>query len=285
MFSSSVDAFLARREPRVKTRRRLDNDPTCCVLAAFPSSECKAAVTCKDASAGACCGWAHGTPLTLSLPVDSVRLILALDSLLAWLQYPFSDDTSGRTPAHFLIMPPTTRTRQPTARTASSSKSKPPSVSPDELADKLATKLTISNPKGKAKAKDPTPADRKGTAMRAVNAASKSLSVVLETGWKASEAKTSDRTTASSVTKHAATARNDLVTLRALDPGQVDVERAASSIVGKLVGLEMVSLLLSFYAPSHFRCSIVPPLDSCKTCTPLLSRSTTPPSRLQAPRP
>ncbi|KAI0324727.1 hypothetical protein GY45DRAFT_1357090 [Cubamyces sp. BRFM 1775] len=74
--------------------------------------------------------------------------------------------------------------------------------------------------------------------MRTINAASKSLSAIAESGWKASQAK-SDRTTATSATKHAAIARKELSILRELNPGEVDVERAASSIVGKLIALEM----------------------------------------------
>ncbi|EIW51672.1 separase [Trametes versicolor FP-101664 SS1] len=74
--------------------------------------------------------------------------------------------------------------------------------------------------------------------MRNVNAASKSLSAVAESGWKASDAK-SDRTTAASAVKHAASARKELNVLREFSPGEVDVERAASSVVGKLVSLEM----------------------------------------------
>ena len=141
-------------------------------------------------------------------------------------------------------MPPATKIRQPTTRmtrTASSSKSKPlSSTSPDDLADKLATTLTISDSKGKRRAAAPTPEERKANAMRAVNLASKSLSAILESGWKASEAKPADRTTASTITKHAAAARKDLTLLRELSPGEVDLERAASSIVGKLISLEMV---------------------------------------------
>ncbi|KAI0747689.1 peptidase family C50-domain-containing protein [Daedaleopsis nitida] len=152
-------------------------------------------------------------------------------------------------------MPPL-KARQPVGRTTkatSSSRSKTASTSPDELADKLATKLTISDSKGKAKALELTPDERRANAMRAVNAASKALSNILDSGWKASEAKSTDRTTVASVTKHAAAARKYLDTLRHSSPGEVDVERAASSIVGKLSGLEMynaaLGLLQDMYTP------------------------------------
>ncbi|TBU57165.1 peptidase family C50-domain-containing protein [Dichomitus squalens] len=75
--------------------------------------------------------------------------------------------------------------------------------------------------------------------MRAVNAASKSLSTLLDSGWRMSQSDTSDRPTTASATKTATSARKDLTTLRNLCPGQVDIERAASSIIAKLITLEM----------------------------------------------
>ncbi|KAL7283883.1 hypothetical protein ACG7TL_001154 [Trametes sanguinea] len=142
-------------------------------------------------------------------------------------------------------MPPAAKTRTTTSRltrTASSTKSSKSAslASPDELADKLATKLSISDSKGKAKDVERTPQERKANAMRVVNSASKSLSAVAESGWKASQAN-SDRTAAASAVKHATTARKELNLLRELSPGDIDVERAASSIVGKLIALEMYS--------------------------------------------
>ena len=76
--------------------------------------------------------------------------------------------------------------------------------------------------------------------MRPVNAASKSISALIDSAWKASQSKTSDRATTASATKTAASARKDLTTLRQLTSREVDIERAASSIVGKLISLEMV---------------------------------------------
>ncbi|KAH9920568.1 uncharacterized protein BXZ73DRAFT_104695 [Epithele typhae] len=103
-------------------------------------------------------------------------------------------------------MPPKTYPTPSRSTRTTKSAAAPVALSTDDLADKLATKLTISN--GKAKANLPvelTLEERKAGARRAVNAASKSLSAVLETGWKTgSEAKpTVDGTTATSVTKHA----------------------------------------------------------------------------------
>ncbi|PIL26880.1 hypothetical protein GSI_11060 [Ganoderma sinense ZZ0214-1] len=155
-------------------------------------------------------------------------------------------------------MPPSSNARKTATRSAPT-KTKPANhLSPDDLADNLANKLTISDPKGKAKAvsSESTPQDRQAAAMRAVNGASKSLSAVIESGWKASQSKTSDRTTAASATKAATSARRDLTTLRALGPGNVDIERAASSLIAKLITLEMYNAALGLLQDMH------PPLIS-----------------------
>ena len=88
-------------------------------------------------------------------------------------------------------MPPSLKTRQITTRATNSASTRTKSthdVSPDDLANNLANKLTISDPKGKAKAftAEAHPQDRQAAAMRAVNAASKLLSAVIDSGWKAS---------------------------------------------------------------------------------------------------
>ncbi|KAI8971333.1 peptidase family C50-domain-containing protein [Trametes punicea] len=140
-------------------------------------------------------------------------------------------------------MPFAAKTRTASTRTARAASATKPSkssstLSSDDLAEKLATKLTISDFKGKAKDVITTSHEREAAAMRAVNLASKSLSVVAESGWKASQAK-ADRTTAATAVKDAAIARKELAVLRELSPGEVDIERAASSIAGKLIALEM----------------------------------------------
>lgn len=93
--------------------------------------------------------------------------------------------------------------------------------------------------------------------MRTVNAASRSLSGIVDSGWKYTTSEktkpspTQGRlkkpsvqvdTNAAEVEKLAASAKNDLAILRELRPGNIDIERAASSIVGKLISLESVSL-------------------------------------------
>ena len=119
-----------------------------------------------------------------------------------------------------------------TRRTASRQPSKslknvPTSV--DQLAGDLATKLAIGNPESKL------------SAMLSVNAASQDLSRVIQSGWKKSSS--SSKTTLQSTTLSASAAVKHVALLRNLCPDDVDVERAAASILGKLVALEMVSLL------------------------------------------
>lgn len=117
--------------------------------------------------------------------------------------------------------------------------------SSEVLVEELKTKLTIT-PKSK------TVEEQSLDAMRSVNGASKSLSGIIESGWtilssrnapsaprKASKASASVPTI-SVVTEHYTTAKASLQTLRRLRPRNLDVERAASSMVSKLINLEMV---------------------------------------------
>jgi separase len=88
-------------------------------------------------------------------------------------------------------------------------------------------------------------------AMRAVNAASKNLSMIVETGWKSSgsgEPSSSKKsgflqsgTTVTDVEQYSKSIREGLRTLREHRPGDMDVERAACSAAGKLITLESVS--------------------------------------------
>jgi separase len=118
------------------------------------------------------------------------------------------------------------------------------------LAKDLANDLTIgSRSSGKTKE------ERCMAAMRVVNSGSKSLSGVIESGWKASSAPAQRNSGSkfqdhgSTATKHAIKTRQALNALRELKPGDVDVERASSSFIGKLVTLEMVhGLFLSIYS-------------------------------------
>jgi separase len=72
--------------------------------------------------------------------------------------------------------------------------------------------------------------------MHAVNEASQKLSTAVQAGWKVSSGGPRGKTmlsAADSVATH-------LEELRDMCPGDVDVERAASSVIGKLIAVEMV---------------------------------------------
>ena len=112
----------------------------------------------------------------------------------------------------------------------------------EDLADALATKLTISGSKGKQKAapKVISEDDLRISAMRSVNSASQELSNVVRSGWKKSLSNFS-KTTLSNAESSALTAEENLCVLRRICPQDMDVERAAVSVLGKLVTLDMVS--------------------------------------------
>lgn len=110
-------------------------------------------------------------------------------------------------------------------------------MSTDKLARQLASRLTISNNKGKQKASaTPTQDEIRVCAMKAVNSASQALSTVVQSGWKKSSGKASPPSVATSV----AAAVKNLSVLRQICPDDVDIERAAMSLLGKLVALELV---------------------------------------------
>ncbi|EMD38775.1 hypothetical protein CERSUDRAFT_92811 [Gelatoporia subvermispora B] len=137
----------------------------------------------------------------------------------------------------------TTRTSRTTTRT------KTQSGSTDALASQLATKLHVSDmpkdTKGKRRVTNkPSPLSaeqRRTDAMLAVNAASKSLSSFVQSRWKAGSGTKSSKSSRqdASAADLARAARDGLRQLRELTRGDVDIERAASSVVGKLVTLEM----------------------------------------------
>jgi separase len=83
--------------------------------------------------------------------------------------------------------------------------------------------------------------------MRSVNSASQALSTVIQSGWKHSGiAHPKPSSTLLSVTSAAASAAKHLALLRTMRPNDLDVERAAMSVLTKLVSLEMVSTILCF---------------------------------------
>lgn len=135
----------------------------------------------------------------------------------------------------------------PTKKEKGSVKEKAASVSTEDVTHRLASTLTISNAKGVGAEHSGAPEsiqDRRISVMRAVNGASQGLTAVVKSGWKAPSVEPS--TKKSTATRHeafslAASARSALGDLRVISPGDVDVERAAISVAGKLLSLDMVS--------------------------------------------
>ena len=118
-------------------------------------------------------------------------------------------------------------------------------------ANRLASTRTISKAKsarnGAATEHSGAPEstqDKRVSAMRAVNAASQGLTSVMKSGWKAPRAEPSAKKSTAATHEAfdlATSARTTLGDLRVLSPGDVDVERAAISVAGKLLSLDMVS--------------------------------------------
>ena len=140
----------------------------------------------------------------------------------------------------------TTRTH-PSAPSGRSSKSRKPETTPDQLAKDLAGKLKISNAKGKQKAREEDELDseaKKLASMRAVNGASQTLSNIAQSGWTKSTGGIVSKTTLNTVISSTVEATKHLGVLRRISPGDIDVERAALSVLGKLLVLEMVCCVL-----------------------------------------
>jgi separase len=116
-------------------------------------------------------------------------------------------------------------------------------TSPDDLAQHVSNLTISTKPKPKPKSKpssssgDGDSTTRVAAAMRAVNAVSQSLSGLVQSGWRAGSGKKSFQ-----AVEAGENASKELRKLRVVCVGDVDVERAASSMVGKLVVLEMVRL-------------------------------------------
>ena len=139
-------------------------------------------------------------------------------------------------------------TSSTTRRTDTIRQPRKPAISADQLADQLAATLAISNAKGKQKASVLfSDEDLRLSAMRSVNSASQALSTVVQSGWKRSSASIQLKSSLSlsNITASAASAAKHLAVLRSMRPNDVDVERAAASVLTKLVALEMVGLGIS----------------------------------------
>ena len=123
----------------------------------------------------------------------------------------------------------------------------------EDLTRQLASKLTISKPKGKQKATpDPPPQDDPNASMRTVNAASQKLSALMQTGWSAAKDNGASKQRQEAVAC-AMNIKKNLNTLRkAAASSPLDLERAALSAAGKLLGLQLVCSHSPFiYMPIH----------------------------------
>lgn len=145
--------------------------------------------------------------------------------------------------------PPTTRNIASSSNAAPAtsrpSKTKTAStISTDALASALSSTLVLNDKPAKRKQKVEEPHDPEETclaAMRAVNTASKRLSGIIASGWKpiGGQGKKGEHTV-EGVRSIIEDTASQLNVLRRLKTGDLDVERAASSVVGKVLSLELV---------------------------------------------
>ncbi|KAG1775528.1 peptidase family C50-domain-containing protein [Suillus placidus] len=140
--------------------------------------------------------------------------------------------------------------------TAASRSSKPKTTVPSshELVEKPGDERTTFKAKGKQKAKDDSPEQRKISAMIDINTSLQTLSSVAQSGWKANpEEGRTKSSTVSKVSTAVSRANEALSCLRVLCPNDLDVERAASSMMSKLLVLEMHDTALPFLGDMHAR--------------------------------
>ena len=156
---------------------------------------------------------------------------------------------AAKSNAHQAVMATTQRRRDATQTAAkgkapNTTKRHTRTVSADQLADALAAQLTISDGrKGKQKQAEPSVSDGEKlvASMRAVNAASQALTALAQSGWRRSaETKLVKKGSMSSAIDASESASKYLAVLRSLSPSDINVERVAMSVLGKLVALDMV---------------------------------------------
>ncbi|KAG9309980.1 peptidase family C50-domain-containing protein [Chiua virens] len=129
----------------------------------------------------------------------------------------------------------------------------------DDLRTKFATKLTLHdrNPSQKQLSRVEPTEDERTTCMRAVNLSLQTLSEATQSGWKFTPEGTKNarnaNTTARKVDDATKTAKKALQGLREISPDDLDVERAACGITGKLITLEMYEEAVQFLKDMHPR--------------------------------
>ncbi|KAF8212071.1 peptidase family C50-domain-containing protein [Mycena galopus ATCC 62051] len=116
--------------------------------------------------------------------------------------------------------------------------------------------LSISKPKTKGKEKaTSTPEEQRVSAMRTVNSASQELSNIVKSGWrKSSDVPPLKKSPGfGDATASATLVAEHLALLRDMSPGDLDIERAAGSVLGKLIVLEMFDAALTALQEMHPR--------------------------------
>ncbi|KAF9456116.1 peptidase family C50-domain-containing protein [Collybia nuda] len=129
---------------------------------------------------------------------------------------------------------------------------KQPTNTVDKLVEQLSTKLAISDRELGRQMAFPDEEVRL-SAMRSVNSASQELSAIIKSGWKRSSNTAALKQNLRDVTRLTALANEGLAELRRISPRDVDVERAAVSVLGKLVALEMFNESMSTLEDLHSR--------------------------------
>lgn len=111
----------------------------------------------------------------------------------------------------------------------------------EDLAHRLASKLTISKSKEKQRAIPDTPLQGDpNTSMRAINVASQNLSALVQTGWTAAKDTRFSKQGQEASTWVGSIKKNLNALRETVTPSPLDLERAALSAVGKLLALQLV---------------------------------------------
>jgi hypothetical protein len=139
----------------------------------------------------------------------------------------------------------------------SSSKAETSPANLTDLADHSVAVVALKDPstgKGKQTATPPSVSERQVAAMRSVNTALQTLSALVASGWNArasSDTKANGKrkdTTLDSVNASGDIIIQALRELRQSKPNDIDLERAASSLLTKLIALQMVRWFSSDYS-------------------------------------
>lgn len=145
-------------------------------------------------------------------------------------------------PSYSTMPPKVSTARQTTRRQPVRPKASTQVPTPDELADKLASNLIISNGKAKGDLSPEELEKKRISAMRTINATSQALGTIVQSGWRASKPEPQIKGPEPSTL--AVEGRIALKDLRNVSPGSLNTERAASSLAGKFIALELVSASL-----------------------------------------